>query len=552
MAASALGSSLVRLSFGASFFAEDPELRTSWVIILSSLVCLTGRATAFGAEFEPRFNPHSTPGDANASGAAFQFVTDAPSRAPSSQLRADVRPDENELDTSGEDRGYDASLVRTGETAFGDYCTQCHDAQRALQKVKSLAGWRATVRRMADKDGADIPSDVHEAIATYLAAQSGPPEDADAGLGSAADAAPAVSVTGTIAPWWRGGGSSDLQNPGFFGDVWVGAAWQGSGPVSGRATACISCHNEGALLNRMELVEAVVRFDLSKWWRSRCGTEPALEAAVEAGRVVVPFGAFSQQVNPSVYRTVTKPLIYNMGQQVRRFDLGDPVLPMPYADEGAVAELSAPLFEGTTATFDAYLVNGLRGAGFGVDFFGSREYVDNNRSPALGGRLAIGSKHLRLGTSVTGGRFNVDEGTGTLREGMDYLIYGADAVFRWQDILRLQFEYAQRDADRLGNIPAPTMFREHISGCYAEAEMLVSRCWQLSLLARYDAQSRCSPLPPPGSSLTTGDFSTERFTYGLNWTLPGGSLLMVNHEHWFLPGNFSDIDVLGVRWAAAF
>jgi hypothetical protein len=38
----------------------------------------------------------------------------------------------------------------------------------------------------------------------------------------------------------------------------------------------------------------------------------------------------------------------------------------------------------------------------------------------------------------------------------------------------------------------------------------------------------------------------------LNWTLPGGSLLMVNHEHWFLPGNFRDIDVLGVRWAAAF
>jgi len=159
---------------------------------------------------------------------------------------------------------------------------------------------------------------------------------------------------------------------------------------------------------------------------------------------------------------------------------------------------------------------------------------------------------LRLGTSVMGGRFGPDTGVGPQNQAMDYVLFGADAVFRWEDRLRVQCEYAQRNSDRFGNIPAPAMFQERVGGCYVEAEALLSRRRHLNIVARYDIQSRQSLLPPPGSQLPGGDFAVQRFTYGVNWTLPGGSLLMVNHEHWFLPDNLRSADVIGFRWALMF
>ena len=38
----------------------------------------------------------------------------------------------------------------------------------------------------------------------------------------------------------------------------------------------------------------------------------------------------------------------------------------------------------------------------------------------------------------------------------------------------------------------------------------------------------------------------------INRTLSGGSLLMLNHEHWYDASPADDIDVVAVRWAAAF
>src|SRR5208283_1575878 len=56
---------------------------------------------------------------------------------------------------------------------FQDHCTACHDAGRSLTKKKSLADWRITVRKMAEKPDADIPEGVREPIAQYLAAHAG-------------------------------------------------------------------------------------------------------------------------------------------------------------------------------------------------------------------------------------------------------------------------------------------------------------------------------------------------------------------------------------------
>ena len=46
---------------------------------------------------------------------------------------------------------FDLALVDRGREALKISCTQCHDADRALQKKKTLSGWRTTVRRMAAK-----------------------------------------------------------------------------------------------------------------------------------------------------------------------------------------------------------------------------------------------------------------------------------------------------------------------------------------------------------------------------------------------------------------
>src|SRR5262249_19465796 len=67
----------------------------------------------------------------------------------------------------------DPGMISAGEAAFSRSCTSCHDAQRSLQKSKSFGGWLSTVQRMAAKDGADINSADHAAIATYLASVTG-------------------------------------------------------------------------------------------------------------------------------------------------------------------------------------------------------------------------------------------------------------------------------------------------------------------------------------------------------------------------------------------
>jgi hypothetical protein len=306
----------------------------------------------------------------------------------------------------------------------------------------------------------------------------------------------------------------------------------------------------------LDLVEAAVRLDIGQLNQKRCPGN--WQAAIDAGRFIVPFGAFSSQVNPGVFRTVSKPLIFNMGMRAIDSQLGDPVLPMPYSDEGANLNIALPLNDSITATWNGYVVNGLQGDADGINFDASQSYVDNNRSPALGSRLTIGNQYLKLGGSITGGRFADFPNASPLNSGQSYLIFGGDVTFRYQDLVRIQCEYAQRDTDRsldssvLPFLTSPIINREAVGGGYVEAEVMTLRKYKISTLVRFDKQDRHALAPPPGSSLPSGSFGVSRFTWGFNWTMPGGSLLMVNHEIWFMPKELPTVNVVGFRWATTF
>ncbi|HEY1375826.1 MAG TPA: hypothetical protein VGF55_03495 [Gemmataceae bacterium] len=466
---------------------------------------------------------------------------------------------------AGSGQRFDPAVVSAGQAAFERSCTQCHDAARALDRTKDLAGWRATVQRMAAKRGADIPTSDFEPIATYLASRNAPAGGAaggaTAGAGAEAKAGAAagadtssLSTFATISPQWRGG-SDHLQNSGFGPLAWVGASWQGK-MVSGRVTACIACHGVGepGLISRIEPAEAAVRVDLSEYL-DKC--LHGMKAGIDAGRFIVPFGAFSAQSDPSLYRTVSTPLIFNMGQRIFAADIGFPVLPMPYADEGVNLNTVIPLCKchcGTdtvTLTTDTYLVNGLNGSSNDVDFFQSRDLLDNNNRAAGGARVTLGDQYVRAGASWTTGRYNLT----TDPAGLYYRIFGFDVQAHYKRLLRFQAEWARREGDRIGFLPVvgTEKFTEAVSGYYVEAE---ARPWDkchVSFLARYDQQTTSSPLPPPTSTLPTGHFNVERLTLGINIELWHQSLLMFDYERWLVPEpDHRHSDVFGVRYTITF
>jgi hypothetical protein len=143
-------------------------------------------------------------------------------------------------------------------------------------------------------------------------------------------------------------------------------------------------------------------------------------------------------------------------------------------------------------------------------------------------------------------------GIGPNHNALFYRVYGFDAVYHFRDIVRVQFEYARRDSDRIIDNGAPFLTRDRVAGYYLEGELLLSRDYGISFLARYDHQARNSVAPPPDSSLTIGSFGVNRTTFGFNFHLPGGSFLMIDYEHWSLPAELKRADLVGARWAYTF
>jgi hypothetical protein len=286
------------------------------------------------------------------------------------------------------------------------------------------------------------------------------------------------------------------------------------------AKACISCHG-------MEFDHVMI-----DWM-------PSTKFNVQAGRIAVPFGEYSNRVDPSGHKTVSAPLIYDMGRMAfgekSAMNLG--VLPLPYTDTGVMVYGQFFLVQSLQVWYGAYGTAGLRGSN-DLDFIASRSiyYTDNNRVPAGGGRIVMtyaseGGSFLgdiSVGASATAGRYDRDANLG-------YLVWGADASVQLGR-LTARGEYATRQTDLDPNATSypyklvDPWFRKE--GWYGELEFpvpFVDR-WASAAL-RYD-ELRRTGTPLTANSPLSPDSAIQRYTVGLMITPAPSLYLKLDYERW--------------------
>jgi hypothetical protein len=282
--------------------------------------------------------------------------------------------------------------------------------------------------------------------------------------------------------------------------------------------ACVSCHG-------IDMESIALDF------------QPKTSFNVQFGRIAVPFGEFSNRVDPGSYKTGSAPLIYDMGRMAfggrSAMNLG--VLPLPYVDTGALVYGVRWLGEKIQVWYGIYGVAGLRGSN-DLDWMAMRSipYNDNNRVPAGGGRLALAYSanpgaffgDANLGGSYTAGRYDKDAKLG-------YEIWSVDATLRFGKLL-LRGEYASRKTDL---DPAATGYPYALTdpwfkkdGFYAEAEVPLGG--YLSAVYRYDELRRVgTPLPGSVPELSA-DSRFRRHTGGVVITPTAALYVKLSWELW--------------------
>jgi hypothetical protein len=301
--------------------------------------------------------------------------------------------------------------------------------------------------------------------------------------------------------------------------------------------ACVSCHG-------IDMESIALDF------------QPKTSFNIQFGRIAVPFGEFSNRVDPGSYKTGSAPLIYDMGRMAfggrSAMNLG--VLPLPYVDTGALVYGVRWLGEKIQVWYGVYGVAGLRGSN-DLDWMAMRSipYNDNNRVPAGGGRLALSYSanpgaffgDANLGGSYTAGRYDKDAKLG-------YEIWAVDATLRFGKLL-LRGEYASRKTDLDPNATGypyaltDSWFKK--DGFYAEAEVPLGG--YLSAVYRYDQLRRVgTPLPGSVPELSA-DSRFRRHTGGVVITPAAALYVKLSWELWQTT-DFGDFQTYHVGIGGAF
>ena len=287
--------------------------------------------------------------------------------------------------------------------------------------------------------------------------------------------------------------------------------------VSFSAKACAGCHG-------IELQHIHVEY------------MPSPRFNVQAGRLTLPFGEYSNRIEQAGHRTVSAPLIYDMGRMAygERSAMNLGVIPLPYVDNGVLIYGQFFIAGVIQTWYGLYAAGGFKGAN-DFDFTAMRAlpYYDNNRQPAVGGRLAFtyasGAGAL-LGDSSVGGSFTA--GRYDKAGELGYLVWGADATVRvWRLLVR--GEYAERKTDLNPDAAGyryqlvDPWFRKR--GWYAELEHpLVS--W-LGMVYRYE-ELRRTGVPPPGAQAQLSvDSTIRRYTLGAMIVPVSAMFLKLNGEY---------------------
>ncbi len=282
--------------------------------------------------------------------------------------------------------------------------------------------------------------------------------------------------------------------------------------------ACISCHG-------IDAEQIALDYQPKSWFN------------VQFGRISVPFGEFSNRLDPGSHKTASAPLIYDMGRMAigSRSAMNLGVLPLPYVDTGALVYGVRWLGEKIQVWYGVYGVAGLRGSN-DLDWMAMRSipYNDNNGVPAGGGRLALSYSanpgaffgDANLGGSYTAGRYDKDARRA-------YELWSVDATLRFGKLV-LRGEYASRKTDL---DPAATGYPYQLvdgwfqkSGYYGEAEVPLGG--YLSAVYRYDELKRTgTPLPNSVAELSTNS-EFIRHTGGIVITPAAALYVKLSWELW--------------------
>lgn len=265
---------------------------------------------------------------------------------------------------------------------------------------------------------------------------------------------------------------------------------------------------------------------------------PSTYFNVQAGRIGVPFGEMSIRYDPTSHRSVSKPLIYDMGRMAyygpNAFNLG--VIPQPYVETGAVVYGQLQPTETFQIWYGGYVVAGLRGNN-DFDFRSMRQpfYVDNNDEPAGGGRLVFTwspekslLKDVQFGVSGMYGRYDA-------RRTLQYLALGADAQVRVGAVtVRAEVAFIRADLQR-----DPRLYRYRLidtyldkGGGFVEVEHPITS-W-LTTLYRFDVLARKgNPFIESAKELTP-DSRIYRYTQAFQFLLGDAAYAKLSYEYWHL------------------
>jgi len=292
--------------------------------------------------------------------------------------------------------------------------------------------------------------------------------------------------------------------------------------------ACVGCHG-------FELQNAYVEFDITEF------------ATMRAGRIPVPFGSMSQRVSPDQMESTSKPLPYIMGRMVRDKAFNQAIIPAPIIDNGGAILGNVWLGSSMQLGYEVGIVRGLKGDSPDLQFDISRDYVDNNGTPAGSGRISLTDGPVTLGVSGMLGQYDNDNG-------LDYRIGGVDltvAMGRWN----LRAEALCRETEYLNAAGNPNFARRlayavQIDGPLADA-------WRFFVLHDYLQTQELflsptgGPSVVPGAGFTDDKNSIQRFVGGLVFTVRPGLLLKGSVEYWNFT-DFSDSVVLHFEVVATF